>query len=85
MKNELHKNTRELIDQLITAKSVMYIGNDLFKFKNIMTTEEKAKKYDELMLTIEEMIIMYTKALDKYPSLTPTIQEKLKVLELLSL
>ena len=50
-----------------------------------MTTEEKAKKYDELMLTIEEMIIMYTKALDKYPSLTPTIQEKLNVLKLVKL
>ena len=50
-----------------------------------MTTEEKAKKYDELMQTIEEMEMMYTTALDKYPSLTPTIQEKLKVLELLTL
>ena len=50
-----------------------------------MTTEEKARKYDELMLTIQELIIMYTKTMDKYPSLTPTIQEKLKVLELLTL
>lgn len=50
-----------------------------------MTTEEKARKYDELMQTIQEMEIMYTKALDKYPSLTPTLQEKLEVLELLTL
>ena len=50
-----------------------------------MTTEEKAKKYDELMLTIEEMKIMYTKALDKYPSLTTFIQEKLNVLKLIKL
>ncbi len=48
-----------------------------------MTTEEKAKKYDELMLTIQEMEIMYTKALEKYPSLTQIIQEKLNVLKLI--
>ena len=47
-----------------------------------MTTEEKARKYDELMLTIQEMEIMYTKALEKYPSLTQIIQEKLNVLKL---
>ena len=50
-----------------------------------MTTEEKAKKYDELMLTIQEMEIMYTKALEKYPSLTQIIQEKLNVLKLIRL
>lgn len=50
-----------------------------------MTTEEKAKKYDELMLTIEEMKLMYTTALDKYPSLTQIIQEKLNVLKLVKL
>lgn len=50
-----------------------------------MTTEDKAKKYDELMQTIQEMEIMYTKALDKYPSLTPFIQEKLNVLKLVKL
>ncbi len=50
-----------------------------------MTTEEKAKKYDELMLTIEEMELMYTKALEKYPSLTGFIQEKLNVLKLVRL
>lgn len=47
--------------------------------------EAKAKKYDELMQTIEEMELMYTKALDKYPSLTETIQEKLNVLKLIKL
>jgi len=50
-----------------------------------MTTEDKAKKYDELMLTIQEMEIMYTKALEKYPSLTQIIQEKLTVLKLVKL
>jgi len=50
-----------------------------------MTTEEKARKYDELMLTIQEMEIMYTKALEKYPSLTQIIQEKLNVLKLVRL
>ena len=50
-----------------------------------MTTEEKAKKYDDLMLTIQEMEIMYTKALEKYPSLTQIIQEKLNVLKLVRL
>jgi len=50
-----------------------------------MTTEEKARKYDELMLTIQEMEIMYTKALEKYPSLTQIIQEKLTVLKLVKL
>jgi len=50
-----------------------------------MTTEDKAKKYDELMLTIQEMEIMYTKALEKYPSLTQIIQEKLNVLKLVRL
>jgi hypothetical protein len=50
-----------------------------------MTTEEKARKYDELMQTIQEMEIMYTKALDKYPSLTTFIQEKLNVLKLVRL
>jgi len=50
-----------------------------------MTTEEKVRKYDELMLTIQEMEIMYTKALDKYPSLTQIIQEKLNVLKLVRL
>jgi hypothetical protein len=50
-----------------------------------MTTEEKAKKYDELMLTIQEMELMYTKAIDKYPSLTLIIQEKLTVLNLVKL
>jgi hypothetical protein len=47
-----------------------------------MTTEEKARKYDELMLTIKEMELMYTKALEKYPSLTGFIQEKLNVLKI---
>ena len=50
-----------------------------------MTTEEKARKYDELMQTIEEMELMYTKALDKYPNLTTFIQEKLNVLKLVKL
>jgi hypothetical protein len=50
-----------------------------------MTTEDKARKYDELMLTIQEMEIMYTKALEKYPSLTQIIQEKLNVLKLVRL
>lgn len=50
-----------------------------------MTTEEKAKKYDELMLTIQEMEIMYKKALEKYPSLTQIIEEKLMVLRLVKL
>jgi hypothetical protein len=44
--------------------------------------EAKAKKYDELMLTIQEMEIMYTNMLDKYPSVTDIIQEKLNVLKL---
>ncbi len=47
-----------------------------------MTTEEKARKYDELMQTIEEMEVMYTNALEKYPSLTRIIQEKLNVLKI---
>jgi hypothetical protein len=47
--------------------------------------EAKAKKYDELMLTIQEMELMYTKALDKYPNLTEIIQEKLNVLKLVKL
>lgn len=50
-----------------------------------MTTEEKAKKYDELIQTIEQMELMYTKALEKYPSLTQIIQEKLTVLKLIKL
>lgn len=50
-----------------------------------MTTEDKARKYDELMQTIKEMELMYTKALDKYPSLTQIIQEKLNVLKLVKL
>ena len=50
-----------------------------------MTTEEKARKYDELMLTIQEMELMYKKALEKYPSLTSFIQEKLNVLNLVKL
>jgi hypothetical protein len=50
-----------------------------------MTTEDKARKYDELMLTIQEMEIMYTNMLDKYPSLTEIIQEKLNVLKLVRL
>jgi hypothetical protein len=50
-----------------------------------MTTEEKARKYDELMQTIQEMELMYTKALDKYPSLTQIIQDKLNVLKLVRL
>lgn len=50
-----------------------------------MTTEQKAKKYDELIQTIEQMELMYTKALDKYPSLTQIIQEKLNVLKLVKL
>lgn len=50
-----------------------------------MTTEEKAKKYDELMQTIEQMELMYTKALEKYPSLTQIIEEKLTVLKLIKL
>lgn len=50
-----------------------------------MTTEEKAKKYDELMQTIQEIEIMYTNSLDKYPSLTIFIQEKLNVLKLVKL
>jgi len=50
-----------------------------------MTTEEKARKYDELMQTIQEMEIMYTNALEKYPSLTQIIQEKLNVLKLVRL
>jgi hypothetical protein len=47
--------------------------------------EAKSKKYDELMLTIQEMEVMYTNALDKYPSLTEMIQEKLNVLKLIKL
>ncbi len=47
--------------------------------------EAKARKYDELMLTIQEMEIMYTNALEKYPSLTQIIQEKLNVLKLIKL
>ena len=47
--------------------------------------EAKAKKYDELMQTIQEMEVMYTNALDKYPSLTEMIQEKLNVLKLIKL
>ena len=47
--------------------------------------EAKAKKYDELMLTIQEMELMYTKALEKYPNLTEIIQEKLNVLKLVKL
>ena len=50
-----------------------------------MTTEEKARKYDELIQTIEEMELMYTKALEKYPSLTTLIQEKLNVLKIIRL
>jgi hypothetical protein len=50
-----------------------------------MTTEDKARKYDELMQTIEEMEIMYTNMLDKYPNLTEFIQEKLNVLKLVRL
>lgn len=50
-----------------------------------MTTEQKAKKYDELIQTIEQMELMYTNALDKYPSLTQIIQEKLTVLKLIKL
>jgi hypothetical protein len=50
-----------------------------------MTTEEKAKKYDELIQTIEQMELMYTKALEKYPSLTQIIEEKLTVLKLIKL
>ena len=65
------------------------------KFKTNYTTgecelvkesiEAKAKKYDELMQTIQEMEVMYTNALDKYPSLTEMIQEKLNVLKLIKL
>jgi hypothetical protein len=58
--------------------------SELVKEK-VMTTEAKAKKYDELMLTIQEMEIMYTNALEKYPSLTQIIQEKLNVLKLVKL
>jgi hypothetical protein len=58
--------------------------SELIKEK-VMTTEEKAKKYDELMLTIQEMEIMYTNMLDKYPNLTEIIQEKLNVLKLVKL
>ena len=47
--------------------------------------EAKAKKYDELMQTIQEMEVMYTNALDEYPSLTEMIQEKLNVLKLIKL
>jgi hypothetical protein len=50
-----------------------------------MTTEEKARKYDELMLTIQEMELMYKNALEKYPSLSEIIQEKLNVLKLVTL
>ena len=47
--------------------------------------EAKAKKYDELIETIKSLEVMYTNALNKYPSLTPTIQEKLNVLNLIKL
>jgi len=47
--------------------------------------EAKARKYDELMQTIQEMEIMYTNMLDKYPSVTGIIQEKLNVLKLVRL
>lgn len=47
--------------------------------------EAKAKKYDELVETIQSLELMYTKALDKYPSLTTMIQEKLNVLKLIKL
>lgn len=47
--------------------------------------EAKAKKYDELVETIKSLELMYTKALDKYPSLTEMIQEKLNVLKLIKL
>lgn len=47
--------------------------------------EEKAKKYDELIDTINSLEAMYENALEKYPSLTPMIQEKLTVLKLIKL
>ena len=47
--------------------------------------EAKAEKYDELVETIKSLELMYTNALDKYPSLTPMIQEKLNVLKLIKL
>ena len=47
--------------------------------------EAKAKKYDELVETIKSLELMYTNALDKYPSLTTMIQEKLNVLKLIKL
>lgn len=47
--------------------------------------EAKAKKYDELVETIKSLELMYTNALDKYPSLTTIIQEKLNVLKLIKL
>ena len=47
--------------------------------------EAKAKKYDELAETIKSLELMYTNALDKYPSLTTMIQEKLNVLKLVRL
>ena len=65
------------------------------KFKTNYTTgecelvkesiEAKAKKYDELVKTIKSLELMYTNALDKYPSLTTMIQEKLNVLKLIKL
>lgn len=47
--------------------------------------EAKAKKYDELVETIKSLELMYTNALDKYPSLTTMIHEKLNVLKLIKL
>jgi hypothetical protein len=47
-----------------------------------MTTQQKAIKYDELMKTINDLEKMYTEALEKYPSITPIINEKLNVLKL---
>ena len=47
--------------------------------------EAKANKYDELVETIKSLELMYTNALDKYPSLTTMIQEKLNVLKLIKL
>jgi len=47
-----------------------------------MTTEEKARKYDELMDNINTLEKMYVEALDKYPNSTSLIKEKIMVLKL---
>jgi len=50
-----------------------------------MTIEEKAKKYDELIETINELERMYLDALEKYPNVKGIIKEKLNVLKLVKL